>query len=96
MQNAAVTTVAVIEQSSGASTFYDDNDGTMGWAYGSNLTVAGSSWFVDYAAQANVAPIFSICMGWTKGWLSFGVLDRAFYEPPIVYTPIVCQRHALH
>jgi len=81
--------VAVIELSSGGGTFYDDNDGTMGWAYGSNLTVSGTGWFEDYARQTLAAPVFSICVGWTRGWLSIGSVDNELFSGPIVYTPIV-------
>lgn len=84
-------TVAAKVVQKGGGSFFADNDGTMGWAYGERLSVSGKSWVAAYAAQHGTPLTFSICMGWVQGQLAVGPTSEYadMFASPIQYTPLV-------
>ena len=63
----AYNTFGSIQSESDMPSYYANNDGTMGFAYGDTLSVTGNCWFEDYVEQSGADAIFSICMGLTEG-----------------------------
>ena len=71
----AWNTFGSIQSETGMSTYYPNNDGTIGFAYGDSLSVTGNCWFEDYVEQSGSDAIFSVCMGLRKGiYFKFNLL----------------------
>eukprot|EP00002_Diphylleia_rotans_P009423 TRINITY_DN1961_c0_g1_i2.p1 TRINITY_DN1961_c0_g1~~TRINITY_DN1961_c0_g1_i2.p1 ORF type:complete len:561 (-),score=78.64 TRINITY_DN1961_c0_g1_i2:485-2167(-) len=68
-------------------------DGISGFALYPSAPSTMESFFRAFANKANLAMVFSVCMGWEGGYITFGGHSPTIAEQDLKYVPIVSDHY---